>query len=110
MEIRKINRKFLNHDRPTDVIAFSYDSPTPQLPNSTSHPAGDVFISVDTAQRLARKGGYPAIQELALYALHGLLHLAGHDDHNPRDRKKIFAAQTKLFRKLAPRLAPPDFR
>ena len=112
-KIRKMNRKFLNHDRPTDVIAFSY--PSQPLYFSTSQlkisglPFGDIYISVDTARREAEKGKYQTTQELALYCLHGLLHLAGHDDHSPKARKKMFAKQTQIFRKIAPRLAPPDF-
>src|SRR5262245_56272661 len=85
-KIRVINRRFLNHDFATDVIAFPYDG---QAPEKNDRPVGDIYISVDTAKREARKGRYQAIQELALYALHGLLHLAGHDDHDPKKRKKM---------------------
>ena len=105
--IRKVNRKYLNHDCDTDVISFSY-------PLDPSHgevqPLGDIYISMDMAKRQAMKGKCKVVQELALYSLHGLLHLVGYDDHSPNDRRIMFAKQTKIFRKVSPRLAPPDFR
>lgn len=94
--IRKYNRRFLKHDFATDVLAFPNDE------------GGDILISLDTAKRQAREGGYGAVQELALYALHGMLHLAGYDDHGIRARAHMFAAQKRIFRRAAPRLAPPD--
>lgn len=96
--IRKYNRRFLRHDYATDVIAFPNDE------------GGDILISADTARRLARQGGYGALQELALYALHGMLHLAGYDDHGKKNRAKMFAAQKRIFKRADPNLAPPDHR
>lgn len=96
--IRKYNRRFLRHDYVTDVIAFPNDE------------GGDILISLDTAGRLARQGGYGTVQELSLYALHGMLHLAGYDDHGKKNRTKMFAAQKRIFKRVAPRLAPPDQR
>ncbi len=106
-EIRKLNRKFLRHDEVTDVIAFPY----PWKPSRRENrPFGDIYISVDTARRAVEKGGYPLIQELSLYALHGMLHLIGYKDHSIQDRRRMVAAQKKIFTDIAPNLAPPDQR
>jgi len=105
--IRQINKKFLNHDFATDVIAFPYSL---KGLGGEADPFGDIYVSLDTAAREARKGGYSALQELALYCLHGMLHLAGYDDHGPKNREKMFAAQKSIFKRSAPRLAPPDHR
>lgn len=83
-EIHTINRDFLNHDFPTDVISFS-NSPIPQGRPQVSWPAetvldGELVISVDTARRIAERHGWSARRELILYAVHGLLHLVGYDD------------------------------
>jgi len=94
--IRGYNRRFLKQDRATDVIAFPSDE------------GGDILISLETAKRQARRRGYKAVQELALYALHGMLHLAGYDDRGKTARARMFAAQKRIFRRVAPRLAPPD--
>jgi probable rRNA maturation factor len=97
-KIRKMNRTFLKHDYPTDVITF---------PNERG---GDIFISVDMANSSARSGNYSVVQELALLILHGLLHLLGYQDHPPKKRQQMFAKQRQLFRKINPLLAPPDHR
>jgi probable rRNA maturation factor len=103
-EIARVNWRFLKHRGPTDVITFPYGPSGPGLP------FGDIYISTDTAARQARRGGYPAYQELALLVVHGLLHLAGYEDDTDARRKRMFARQKQLLRRLAPRLAPPDFR
>lgn len=73
-EIRKLNRVFLKHDRPTDVIAFNY------TPAKKNLPFGDIYVSLDTARRQAHRQKYPSEQEISLLVLHGLLHLFGYED------------------------------
>ena len=105
--IRRINKNFLSHDCTTDVLSFGYEA---GASSKEIQPRGDIYISLDYAKRLAKAGGYAVEQELALYALHGALHLAGFDDSGKRKKEKMFAMQRKIFRKLASRLAPPDHR
>ena len=112
-EIKRINKQFLKKNNPTDVIAFNY---TPILraarakENIKKIPFGDIYISVESARKQAKNGGHGLLQELALLILHGLLHLAGYEDETVSKRKNMFRAQKKLFRKINPKLAPPDFR
>lgn len=89
--MRRINKRFLNHDFNTDVIAFPYDQP----------PAfGDVYVSVDQARIQAEELGHSNLKELITLAIHGTLHLMGHDDHAPAARKRMFARQDAILRKL----------
>ena len=106
-EIARVNWKFLRHRGATDVISFRYPV---QRGVPGPAPFGDIYVSMDTAARQARRGKYPAFQELALLVVHGLLHLAGYEDHTAPRRKRMFARQKVLLRRLAPDLAPPDFR
>lgn len=76
--IRELNRQYLGCDRTTDVIAFSGEGDL----------LGEIACSADTASRQAHARGVPLIDELRLLAVHGLLHLAGHDDLSlPKWRK-----------------------
>ena len=110
-QIKKINRDFLNHDRPTDVIAFPYQegrqSPFESLTPASDQAFGDIYISTDTARRQAGKNGYPLVRELALLLLHGLLHLTGFEDGTAAQKKRMFREQSRLFEKVEPGLAPP---
>jgi len=72
--IHRLNRQFLQHDEPTDVLTFPYSSP------SASRLEGEVVISYETAQREAQERGHSVDAELALYVIHGCLHLCGFDD------------------------------
>ena len=63
-----LHRKFLGQSGPTDVLTFQH---------------GEIFISVETAQRHARAFGNSLLRELKLYIVHGLLHLHGFDDQTP---------------------------
>ncbi len=99
--IRRLNRKFLGHDRATDVLAFGLD------PRGSRGPGGELFgevvVSADTARREARARGIPVEEELLRYVVHGILHLLGFDDHRPRDRARMWARQEAALRRLGAR-------
>ena len=48
----------------------------------------------------ARRYGLEVEQEVLLYALHGLLHLAGYDDTTPASAKEMAAAQSSLLKQI----------
>ncbi len=83
--IRDINRSFLGHDYPTDVISFTYES----IPGEgKALLSGEVIINAAMALRLGRRFG-GANRELALYLAHGCDHLSGAEDHTPALRQRM---------------------
>lgn len=70
--LRALNRRFRRNDQATDVLAF------PALMSSHRF-AGDVAIAADIASQNARRLGHSVAEEVKILALHGMLHLAGHD-------------------------------
>lgn len=80
--IHRLNRQYLQHDYPTDVLSFVLES-------SDDYLEGEVIVSADTASRVGAEYGLSAADELLLYVIHGVLHLAGHDDHAEQDRQKM---------------------
>jgi probable rRNA maturation factor len=84
--IWELNRRFLNHDWPTDVITFPLNEDGEPL-------AGEIVVSAETARRVAAKLRRPVRDELALYVIHGLLHLCGHDDNDARARRAMRAKE-----------------
>jgi probable rRNA maturation factor len=79
--IHDLNRRFLNHDEPTDVLSFVLDD--------ADGLEGDVIVSVETAIRSAAHYHWPAADELLLYVIHGTLHLVGYDDLDPVSRAEM---------------------
>jgi len=77
--IREINRRHLAHDWPTDVISFGLSEPDdPSL-------QGELVVSAEMAAATAGDVGVDPRSELALYVVHGLLHLCGLDDQDLDD-------------------------
>lgn len=94
-----LHRQWLGLPGPTDVITFDLGG---GLPDAIE---GDIAVSVETARRVAREVGWSARHEAAYYVVHGLLHLAGYDDHEPTDRRAMRARERVLLR--AAGLPPP---
>lgn len=92
--MRRYQRKFAGKDEPTDVLSF----PNPAEKWEVEPYAGDILISVETAER-QRQGSLE--QELKILSLHGLLHLLGYD-HESDDGQ-----MERLERKLRNELELP---
>jgi probable rRNA maturation factor len=65
--------------------------------------AGDIIISTDAALKNSRLYGTRLSEELALYVIHGILHLLGFDDHRPRDVEKMRKKEQELLASLGAR-------
>jgi probable rRNA maturation factor len=106
-ELRRLNRRFAHLDQVTDVLAFPADAAQAGsdflLPPGEERLLGDIVISVATAagQSEAGREGPPA--ELRLLAVHGLLHLLGHDHGEPAAAARMGAATAQLLRRDAAR-------
>lgn len=83
--VRALNRRYRRKDAATDVLSFPADE-RGQL--------GDVVIAAGVAQRQAREAGHSLQTELRVLALHGLLHLLGHD--HERDAGEMARLERRL--------------
>jgi probable rRNA maturation factor len=101
--IHELNRQFLDHDYPTDVLSFALEDDPPRL-------EGEIVVSLDTAKRCASEAGWSADDELLLYVAHGALHLAGYGDKTPEDVAEMRAAEADLLAKLGVAVSPRDSR
>jgi probable rRNA maturation factor len=81
--IHRLNRQYLNHDEPTDVLSFPLSGP------GAKKLAGELVIGVEVAREQAAERGHDVAHELALYVIHGLLHLCGFDDHADADAAEM---------------------
>jgi probable rRNA maturation factor len=94
--IRRLNKQFLDHDEPTDVLSFTYSGA------NAKKLEGELIIGVEIAQEQAIERGHDVQAELALYVIHGLLHLCGYDDKSAgaekamRQRERHYLRQAGL--------------
>jgi probable rRNA maturation factor len=84
-EISRVHADFLDDPTPTDVITF---------------PHGEIIISLDTAARQATDHSETYERETALYIIHALLHLAGWDDHEEKEREEMHALQSHILEQV----------
>jgi probable rRNA maturation factor len=91
-ELTRLHGEWLGDPTPTDVLSFD-------LSDDLSE-AGEIVASHTCARRTARERGVPAGRELALYVVHGVLHLCGHDDHDRRERAAMRAAERRVLARL----------
>ena len=86
--IHQLNQEHLDHDWPTDVISFIFESDAKRR-----RVEGEIVASAETATRLSAEAGWRPEDELLLYVVHGLLHLAGLDDIEVADQAEMRAAE-----------------
>ena len=84
---------FLDDPSATDVITFEGDN--------AHGTAGEICVSVDTAAAYAKQHRRDFSAELALYVVHGWLHLAGYDDLKPAKKRVMRRAEARAMRLLA---------
>ncbi|MCX7930419.1 MAG: rRNA maturation RNase YbeY [Chlorobi bacterium] len=96
--IRTINAEFLQHDWATDVISFAL----------TEAPLdGEVYISVETAQRQADEYNVSLHNELVRLAVHGTLHLVGYNDTTESERQLMYRIQEQYVQLVMRSTATP---
>lgn len=77
----RVHQQFMNIGGATDVITFHH---------------GEIVIGAEVARRQAEEYGEPLLREIYRYLVHGLLHLAGHDDADATQRTAMEAAQEAI--------------
>jgi len=81
----RVHMDFMGIEGPTDVITFHH---------------GEIVIGAEVAKRQAAEYGEPLGREILRYFVHGLLHLAGHEDGDDDDRKTMETAQEEIVATL----------
>jgi probable rRNA maturation factor len=60
----------------------------------------EIFICTDTAEQAAKSLKRRFSDEIALYLVHGILHVSGEDDLIPKDRKRMRGLERKVLSEL----------
>jgi len=101
-EIARLNQEHLKHEGPTDVLTFDLSdggngARKAGTGDSRLSVDGDLVISVETAGRESSARGHAVEAELALYVVHGILHLLGYDDANQLSADKMHAVEDEIL-------------
>lgn len=93
--IHAINREYLDHDEPTDVITFSLEDDFES--GDSGGLSGEILVSAEMAINVAQEIDWPAGNELLLYIAHGILHLLGFDDLTEEPRRRMREAERQVM-------------
>jgi probable rRNA maturation factor len=101
--IHRLNKRYLDHDEPTDVLSF------PLSEVNARKLSGELVIGAEVARAQAEERGHDVQAELALYVIHGLLHLCGYDDHSAKPAQAMRERERHYLRELNwPDVSPRD--
>lgn len=104
-EMQELNRRYLEHDWPTDVISFLLECETGderrvkrgEPLGSGKVISGEVIVSTQTAKRNSTIYRWTPLDELLLYLVHGILHLCGYDDLSPAALRTMRAREAEVL-------------
>lgn len=98
-KIRKINQQYRSLDKVTDVISLDFGV------DEHGQKVAVIYIAEAVLRRMARMMGHRYEQELVFIALHGMLHVWGHDHEHMDEEKKMLARKEMLLQNF-PRYSP----
>ena len=96
-KIQDLNRDYLGIDAPTDVLSFPASESDPE---TGTRYLGDILISIPYAARSAEQAGHSLESEAQLLAVHGVLHLLGHDHAEANEKARMWKAQAEILESL----------
>lgn len=92
-EMKRQHRQWMGDGSLTDVLTFD-------LRDRRGGPIeGQILVCRDVAKKRAGSRG-DWRRELALYVVHGCLHLCGYDDHDPRGFARMHAREDEILESL----------
>ncbi len=97
-EMSRLHQHYLGKKGPTDVLSFDLRGD-----DAGACIDGEIVVCADVARERAAERSSKlgdAKAELALYVVHGLLHLIGYDDRKPREFKRMHAREDEILIKL----------
>ena len=115
--IRALNRVWRGKDQPTNVLSFPANAPAYFLPGTPGRVGGassrragepqgrvrllgDIVIAYETMAREAKAEGRPFRHHLAHLAVHGFLHLVGHDHAADAEADAMEALEIAVLARL----------
>jgi probable rRNA maturation factor len=99
--IRTLNRNWRGLDKPTNVLSFPALQPTgPRKADDPPRMLGDIAIAYQTTRREADEEQKPFDHHLSHLAVHGFLHLIGHDHEQDQDAETMESLEREILSQL----------
>ena len=95
--IKKLNKKFRNKNKHTDVLSFPFQS---NVKNYKENYLGDIIISFDYINKPKDLSNINFKKKVVIIFIHGFLHLLGFDHIKKKEYKKMINEEEKIFKSV----------
>ncbi len=99
-DMARLHKEYLGRRKVTDVICFDLAQGSPAELAGPSGFNACLALGGEVARKQARINKTSINKELALYTVHGLLHLLGYDDAKAPDARKMHRREDELLEQL----------
>lgn len=99
-EMQALNARYRGKDKPTNVLSFPADLPEALKGQISPEPLGDIVLCAAVIRDEASEQGKPAEDHWAHLAIHGLLHLFGHDHQDDDEAQAMEALEIRFLSEL----------
>ena len=102
--VRKLNRKYRDIDKTTDVLSFALTEnvadTTFVTPSDGVLRLGEIIVSYPKAQAQAKEHNHPVKREIAWLLVHGILHLLGYDHQDDASEAKMRQREEAILKEI----------
>ena len=95
--IKKLNKKFRNKNKTTDVLSFSSEK---KINIKKSPYIGDIIINYEFMDKLKILNNFEFKSKVTKVFIHGFLHLLGYDHIKLKDFNKMLAEEEKIYKTI----------
>ena len=95
--IKKLNKRFRNKNKPTDVLSFPFEK---KLNIKKNTYIGDIVISYEFMNKPKNLSNLEFKNKVTKIFIHGFLHLLGHDHIKLKDFKKMNQEEEKIYKSI----------
>ena len=99
--IKKINKKFRNKNKPTDILSFPFEK---KINIKKSSYLGDIVISYEFVDKPKKLNNLEFKDKVIKIFIHGFLHLLGYDHIKLKDFKKMLKEEEEIYRFIKPKI------
>ncbi len=96
-EMRGLNKKYLNKNKPTDVLSFSETKDFMGKIKEFENILGEVVICPQFIKKNAKKLGLLFKKELSRALIHGILHLLGYSHEKSEQKAKEMKGKENYY-------------
>ena len=96
-EMRRLNQRYRGKNKPTNVLSFPSAPEDGPVPRAMPRHLGDVALALETVRREAKEQGKTVRSHVSHLAVHGVLHLIGHDHQSDAEAEAMEALERRIL-------------